>query len=343
MVGKPKSEKEKRATAELPKRPIPIQKLEEALHELGQKYISLLEHSRQGVILCQKDPPSLVWTNAAMAKQFGLGLRPIKSFPLQTLKTHLHPQDHKIFFGHYSDCLKGKPIPLSHPIRAIRKDRTPICLEYSFVRVDHLGQPAALGIFMDITDRKKLDETLQISQGEFDRCIAENGSELRNYIAKLKKNEEELKLQKEELSRVSQELWETNKAITILARTIDKNREEAELRVAQTISTKIMPIVASLKKERILERHRAELDILSVYLEDIIKGKERLLQITDSLSPNELRVATLVKNGLTNQGIAEELHVSIDTVKTHRRNIRKKLQIKDQKTKLSSFIKTCLP
>ena len=340
MVGKRKTEKEKPPTAESAKSRIPPKKLQETLNELMQKYISLLEHSRQGIILCQKDSPSLVWANAAMAKQLGHGLRPIKSFPLQTLKTLIHPEDRQVFFDHYRDCLKGTPTPLSHPIRATKKDRTPIWLEYSFVRVEHLGQPAALGIFLDITDRKKMEEASRISQEKLNRRLEEQDSELKAYINELQKNEEELKLKKEELTKISQELWETNKAITVLARNIDKSREETEKKVDQTIVTKIMPLVENLKKEKMLERHRAELEVLSVHLKDLISGNEKEIKIANSLSPIELQIAALIKNGLASNKISGEMNISIETVKTHRRNIRKKLQLHNADINLSSFLRS---
>ncbi|MBI5603822.1 MAG: hypothetical protein HY879_10735 [Deltaproteobacteria bacterium] len=343
MNGDLKTSKAKRSTAELAKDPISIRILQETLHELGQKYISLLEHSRQGIMLFQKDPPSPVWANAAMAKHLGLGFRPIKFFPLQTLKILLHPEDRQVFFDHYRDCLKGKPVPLNHPIRATKKDRTPIWLEYSFVRVGHLGHPAALGIFMDLTERKHLEEGLQASQKELNRRLEEQDSELSAALNESKKNEEELKLKQEELTKISQELWETNKAITVLARNIDKTREETERKVAVTIGTKIIPLVENLKKEKMLEKHRAELEVLSVHLKDLLSENEKEATTANTLgllSPIELRIAALIKNGLASKDITSELNISIETVKTHRRNIRKKLQLHDADTNLSTFLRS---
>ncbi|MBS1251785.1 MAG: Oxygen regulatory protein NreC [Anaerolineales bacterium] len=47
----------------------------------------------------------------------------------------------------------------------------------------------------------------------------------------------------------------------------------------------------------------------------------------DSLTPREQEVATLIARGLTNRDIAEERTLSINTVKTHRRHIYRKLDL----------------
>jgi DNA-binding CsgD family transcriptional regulator len=53
-------------------------------------------------------------------------------------------------------------------------------------------------------------------------------------------------------------------------------------------------------------------------------------------------VAVMVKNGLTSQKIADMLYISLDTVKTHRKNIRKKLKIQNSKVNLTSYLRSRL-
>ena len=52
------------------------------------------------------------------------------------------------------------------------------------------------------------------------------------------------------------------------------------------------------------------------------------------LSGREQQVTNLVLNGLTNEEIAETLHVSIHTVKAHLNNIFEKLECKRGKVEL---------
>lgn len=50
----------------------------------------------------------------------------------------------------------------------------------------------------------------------------------------------------------------------------------------------------------------------------------------DPLSPRELEVLELVSLGYTNQALAQQLHISLATVKTHTRNIYSKLDVKNR-------------
>ena len=51
----------------------------------------------------------------------------------------------------------------------------------------------------------------------------------------------------------------------------------------------------------------------------------------NSLSIREKEVALLIGDGMTNKQIGEHLYISIETVKTHRKKIKAKLEIKSNK------------
>ena len=56
------------------------------------------------------------------------------------------------------------------------------------------------------------------------------------------------------------------------------------------------------------------------------------------LSPREIEVCNLVRNGLTSKEIASMLRVSPLTVERHRYNIRRKLGIVNAKVNLTTFL-----
>ena len=68
-----------------------------------------------------------------------------------------------------------------------------------------------------------------------------------------------------------------------------------------------------------------------------VQDFNRLLASRYSLSPAELKTALLVLKGKTSKGISDRQKVSVLTVNTHRRNIRKKLNI-PQKASLFKFL-----
>jgi len=53
------------------------------------------------------------------------------------------------------------------------------------------------------------------------------------------------------------------------------------------------------------------------------------IELTIKLSQRELEIIQLISIGLTSIEISEKLLLSINTIKTHRRNILKKLQVKN--------------
>jgi len=58
------------------------------------------------------------------------------------------------------------------------------------------------------------------------------------------------------------------------------------------------------------------------------------------LTPAEIQVASLIRDGKSSKEIARILNISINTVHTYRFNIRKKTGVKNNKVNLRSFLKT---
>lgn len=61
-----------------------------------------------------------------------------------------------------------------------------------------------------------------------------------------------------------------------------------------------------------------------------ISNKERAIQEKYSLSDRELEVIELLAEGFTNQKIGEQLHISVNTVKSHIKRIYQKLRISNR-------------
>lgn len=144
------------------------------------------------------------------------------------------------------------------------------------------------------------------------------------------------------LEDINEQLLETNKALSVLAENLERTREESEKRIVLKIRSLIVPIVEKLQGDRNLSRYQADLNTLMGHIEDLTSGLGRDTRIAATLSSTELRIASMIMNELTSQGIANQLHISLSTVKTHRRNIRRKLNIQHSGQGLKGFLEANL-
>jgi GAF domain-containing protein len=195
-------------------------------------------------------------------------------------------------------------------------------------------------IIITCVERLKAEKTIEEINKGLEQRIQARTSALRNAAAKLLRKHNELLEAKAKLEEMNWILKDTNTSLTVLAKNIDIDKKEARKKIFSTVNERIMPILTGLKNEEMLERYRTELDILVEQIQGLTKGPRWQTPLSGILSVAETRVAVMIKNGLSSQTIAKELNISSDTVKTHRRNIRKKLNIQNKSINLAAYLKS---
>jgi len=149
----------------------------------------------------------------------------------------------------------------------------------------------------------------------------------------------ELLHHKSRLEKLNKQLTEANRALVTMARNMEITRKETERNMMWKIKSLIIPLVEELKENKQMKRYEAELVIILEYFRELTLGQGGDTKVVSSLSPSEMRVAYLVRSGVTSNEISRVLHISPSTVKTHRRNIRKKLNICNTNHNLKSYLK----
>jgi DNA-binding CsgD family transcriptional regulator len=145
-------------------------------------------------------------------------------------------------------------------------------------------------------------------------------------ITALKLAEETLRVHQRELELKTQHLEEVNTALKVLLNQREKDKAELESKVLKNINVLISPYVAKLKNKKLKSGEKALIDIIDTNLQDIVSPLlQRLANTKIILTPQEIQVATLVKEGKSTKEIADILTVSETTVSFHRKNLRKKL------------------
>ncbi len=162
---------------------------------------------------------------------------------------------------------------------------------------------------------------------------------LKHLLDELERNHAELLAQKKRLEHLNARLLETNKAFSALARSMDFEREEMEKRVAAKVKSVLMPSINRLRQDPLLAKYGSELDVLVTILNELASDMETGGgNIAMTLSNTELRIASMIKGGLSTDEIADQLFISPSTVRTHRKNIRRKLSLNSSSYSLKSFL-----
>jgi ATP/maltotriose-dependent transcriptional regulator MalT len=193
-------------------------------------------------------------------------------------------------------------------------------------------------VVTDISELKKAEEELRKTHSYLEIQVEERTKELKAVLSKMKRKEEEFVKLKIYSEKINKELMETNQALSTFARNIDREKELLQNKIYNTIVIDVMPVITELQNNKTCQRCSADLEVLKIHLNGLFSGPTEYQDITTLLTEREMRVAALIKKGLTNIKIANMLFISEHTVKTHRKNIRKKLKISDSNINLCSYL-----
>ncbi len=189
----------------------------------------------------------------------------------------------------------------------LTKDGRLIPCETSSSSIHYNDRPAVLVIIRDITERQKA--------------------------------EQEIRKREEELKEKANDLEEVNSALKVLLKHKDEDKSEVEERVLSNIQTLIMPFLEKLRNKGLDRNQMSYANILESNLKDIVSPFSRRLTLKHlKLTPAEIQISNLIKQGRRSKEIAEFLNLSERTIESHRKNIRKKTGIKNKKENLRTYL-----
>jgi len=158
-------------------------------------------------------------------------------------------------------------------------------------------------------------------------------------ITDVKRAEKALKNRERDLKVKSRNLEELNAALKVLLKQREQDKEELEEKILVNIKQLALPYIERLKKSRLKDKEADYVSILESNLKNIISPfTSKLSSQYLNLTPREIQTANLIKEGKTTKEIAELLNVSPGTVEFHRENIRIKLDLKNKKSNLRTYL-----
>jgi DNA-binding NarL/FixJ family response regulator len=154
------------------------------------------------------------------------------------------------------------------------------------------------------------------------------------------KAEGELHTAHKAIQRERKALQEANTALRAVLSRLEEDKQNIKASILANIQKIIMPIVFELELE-VRGTQRSYVTLLRQSLQDI--ASPFLTQISRNhmqLTPVEIAISTMIRNGLSNKEIAQLRSLSPKTVQRHRENIRRKLCLKNRKVNLVTYLQS---
>lgn len=198
------------------------------------------------------------------------------------------------------------------------------------------------------TELRTANLQLAAARNRLQQLLDERTAALRKTEHHLDRALADLQQKEEQLDRQSAELYESGVAMRVLLKNVAGGELGSQSQVRELDEMLVMnikelaePFLDRLAATDLTEEQRNHLEVLRYNLEKIVSPSMlRLFSGETDLTPAELQVANLVRQGRSTKDIADLLHLSPRTVEFHRDNIRKKLGITDRRINLRSVLQS---
>lgn len=230
----------------------------------------------------------------------------------------------------------------------VRKDRKVIDIEIGNSFVEIAGEKSVIAIVRDITERKRAEADLKRYREHLEEMVQERTHELKQLndnltreIAERRKTMEALAESESRLKEQKNALEQKNIALRELLEQIEIEKKQIREDVAANVEELLLPNIRKIKK-RAIKTERRYINILEKNVEEIASSFGRKISLqTHKLSPREIEICNLIRNGMSSKEIAEMLNVSLKTVENHRDSIRRKLKLVNKVANLTSYLQNC--
>jgi PAS domain S-box-containing protein len=156
---------------------------------------------------------------------------------------------------------------------------------------------------------------------------------------KAEKRVDELEKTIEKLNMDKMMLEESNVALRVLLKKRDEDRVEIEEKILFNVKELVKPYIEKTKETELTPKQNALLSVVQSNIDDIISPFVRDMSLKFmKLTPMEIQVANMIKQGRTTKQIAELMNLSGRTIETHRKKIRNKIGIGNKKANLRSHL-----
>ena len=145
-----------------------------------------------------------------------------------------------------------------------------------------------------------------------------------------------------QLSIERKALQESNTALRTVFTRIEEEKNEIYRNIKTNVDNVIMPVLIALGLE-LPSKYWKYIDMLRNSLEELTSQFTRQLSNTyHSLTPVEITICNMIRNGMRTKEIAQMRSVSVATINRHRENIRRKLKITNETVNLATYLQSSM-
>jgi PAS domain S-box-containing protein len=268
-----------------------------------ERYRTLFKLAADSILLIDPETSEILEFNDSAHKNLGYTREEFKKLRIKDLDVYESPD---LFFERSEKLRKGIPVN-SFETKQKGKDGVIRDVHVSGTLIEIGDRKYILSIWRDITESKKIENALRENEAK--------------------------------LAEQAKNLEETNTALKVLLRLRNEEKERTEENILSNVKQLINPYLKKLRHTGLNAEQNNLVNIVESNLAEITSSlTPKLFSKSIGLTPRELDVANLVKNGLTSQEISDTLCLSDNAVAFHRRNIRTKLGLKRRKVNLRSYL-----
>ncbi|MBI4797785.1 MAG: PAS domain S-box protein [Desulfarculus sp.] len=206
-------------------------------------------------------------------------------------------------------------------------------------------QPRDFTDFLDLVRRKGKLEHYQCQRrrrdGSLFHAVENVVGEFDGQGELLGKEGEQALLKKDrEITLQLQKIEKLNAALTTLLERREQEGRQKEEDILATVEQLVLPHLHALQSTRLDDDQRLHLEVLAGNLKNITSSfARRLATWKTKLTPSEIKVADLIRQGKSSKEVASLLRISSHAVAFHRANLRAKLGLRGGGGNLASHLR----
>ncbi len=309
MAKKSASVNPKRSPKDLEKENRELKRIIAELQESEEKYRTIVENANDHIAYVAPDGV-IIDVNYKFEEMFGYSRDETigkNFFEIKNFGPDLMAQ-----FKEWYNTLSPDTRVGMQEFEAFRKDGTSIFIEVNPKLIVKEGKvKALLAIIRDITERKHIENELQRHRNHLEELVKER----------------------------TLNLEEANTALRVMLERGEEIKTSIEDKMLFNIKEFVLPYVEKLKQSNPNSIQKTYLENLELNIKDVTSSVIRGISSKYlKLTPTEIQVANLVKQGKSTKEISDLLNMSTRTIDAHRYNIRSKLGLNKKRENLRTHL-----